>query len=344
MASVTRSTDFDAEILDRFLERHVAGARGDLRIARVPGGQSNPTYFIDKGDLRLVLRKQPAGEILPSAHAVDREFRVMRALAATDAPVPRVILFHAERDVVGTPFYLMERLEGRVFHDSALPGLEPAGRRAAFHSMAETLARLHAVDPAAVGLADFGRPGNYFARQIARWSRQWELSKARELPDVERLIDWLGANIPADDTSTIVHGDFRFGNLMLHPGEPRVIAILDWELSTLGHPLADLAHSCIGWRSKPADYGGVLGLDLDSLGIPLENEYIETYMRHARHGARLLPFHLAFALFRFAVIFEGIAARARQGNASGDNAGEVGRLSEVFARRAIDVIEGRPHS
>ena len=336
--------DFDPSRLDAFLAKHLAGARGDLTLARVPGGQSTPTYFLDKGDLRLVLRKQPAGEILPSAHAVDREYRVMKALAATDVPVPKMVLFHGERDIVGTPFYLMERLEGRVFHDNALPGLSPRERRAACHSTAESLARLHGVDVAAVGLGDYGRPGNYFARQIARWSRQWELSKSRDLPDVERLIPWLGAHIPADETSAIVHGDFRFGNLMLHPAEPRVIAILDWELSTLGHPLADLAHSCIGWHAKPADYGGVLGLDLDSLGIPAESEYIETYMRHARHGARLLPFHLAFALFRFAIIFEGIAARARQGNASGDNAREVGRLSEVFARRAVDVIEGRPHS
>lgn len=341
---MTQSADFDASRLDAFLEGHVDGARGELRLTRVPGGQSNPTYFVDKGDLRLVLRKQPAGEILPSAHAVDREYRVMKALAETDVPVPKMILFHAGRDVVGTPFYLMERLEGRVFHDNALPGLSPGERRAACHSMAETLARLHGVDPAAIGLGDYGRPGNYFARQIARWSRQWDLSRTREIPDVDRLIPWLGAHIPDDETSSIVHGDFRFGNLMLYPTEPRVIAILDWELSTLGHPLADLAHSCIGWHARPADYGGVLGLDLDGLGIPLESDYVETYNRHARHGARLLPFHLAFALFRFAIIFEGIASRALKGNASGDNAREVGRLSEVFARRAMDVIEGRPHS
>ncbi len=341
---MSQSIDFDTTAFDRFLESHVEGARGALEVARVPGGQSNPTYFIDKGATRMVLRKQPAGDILPSAHAVDREYRVMKALAATGAPVPNMILFHAERDVVGTPFYLMERLEGRVFHDNALPGLSAEDRRKAYHSMAETLASLHSVDAAAVGLADYGRPGNYFARQIARWSRQWELSKTRELPDVEALIAWLKAEIPGDETSTIVHGDFRFGNLMLHASEPRVVAILDWELSTLGHPLADLAHSCIGWHAKTGDYGGLLGLDLAALGIPLQSEYVETYMRRAGHSAPLLPFHLAFALFRFAVIFEGVAARAKQGNASGDNARDVGRLSEVFARRAVDVIEGRPHA
>ncbi len=337
------AVDFDIACLDRFLEREVAGARGELRVSRIPGGQSNPTYFIDKGDLRLVLRKQPAGDILPSAHAVDREFRVQRALANDGAPVAEMLLFHAGREIVGTPFYLMQRLEGRVFHDNALPGLSPAARRAAYRSMAQTLARLHGVDAAAVGLADYGRPGNYFARQIARWAKQWELSKTRELPEIGRLVDWLSANIPADETSAIVHGDYRIGNLMLHADRPEVIAILDWELSTLGHPLADLAHSCIGWHARAQDYGGLLGLDLDSLGIPGEREYIDEYMAHARHSAPLLPFHLAFALFRFAVIFEGIAARARQGNASADNALAVGQLSRTFARRAIDVLEGRPH-
>ena len=336
--------DFDIAIFDAWLERHVEGARGALGLTRIPGGQSNPTYFVDKGALRLVLRKQPAGDILPSAHAVGREFRVMRALAATDAPVPKMIAFHAGREVVGTPFYLMERLEGRVFHDNALPGLTPQERRAAYLSMADVLARLHSVDVEAVGLGDYGRPGNYFARQIARWSRQWELSKTSESADIDNLIAWLGVNIPEDETSGIAHGDFRLGNLMLHPGEPRVIAILDWELSTLGHPLADLAHSCIGWHANQEDYGGLLDRDLTALGIPAESEYIEAYMRSAKHGARLQPFHLAFALFRFAVIFEGIAARALQGNASGDNAREVGRLREVFARRAIDIVEGRRHA
>ena len=340
---VSDIADFDIAKFDRWLEAHVDGARGELKLSRIAGGQSNPTYFVDKGARRLVLRKQPAGDILPSAHAVDREYRVMNALAKTDAPVPGMVVFHAERDVIGTPFYLMERLEGRVFHDNALPGLSPAERRAIYLSMAETLGKLHGVDYSAIGLADYGRPGNYFQRQIARWSRQWELSKTRELPDIERLIPWLGGNIPDDETSTIVHGDFRLGNVMLHAREPRVIAILDWELSTLGHPLADLAHSCIGWHAMPSDYGGLLTLDLPALGIPAESEYIDAYMRHARHGARMKPFHLAFALFRFAVIFEGIAARAKQGNASGDNAKEVGRLSAVFARRAVDIIDGKPH-
>ena len=341
---MTLNIDFDAGALDRFLERSVEGARGELKIARIPGGQSNPTYFIDKGALRLVLRKQPPGGILPSAHAVDREYKIMKALAATAAPVPEMLLYHGERDVVGTPFYLMERLDGRVFHDNALPGLCSTDRRAAYRSMAQSLAHLHNVDVTTVGLADFGRPGNYFARQITRWSKQWELSKTRESPDVERLIAWLAANIPADETTTIVHGDFRFGNLMLDADEPRVIAILDWELSTLGHPLADLAHSCIGWHANPGDYGGLMGLDLAALGIPAESEHVEAYMREAKHGASLQPFHLAFALFRFAIIFEGIAARALKGNATGDNAREVGRLSEVFAQRAVDIIENRPHA
>ncbi len=340
---MTASVEFDTSRLDRFLAERLGVAAGGLRLSRIAGGQSNPTFFVDLGGHRLVLRKQPAGDILPSAHAVDREFRVMRALADAGAPVPNVRFYHGERDIIGTPFYIMERVEGRVFHDCALPGLSPIDRRKAYRSAAETLARLHAVDFNAIGLSDYGRPGNYFARQIARWTKQWTMSKTRELPDIERLISWLPANIPDDDAATIVHGDYRMGNLMFHPTEPRVVAILDWELSTLGHPLADLAHSCIGWHSLESEYGGLIGRDLATLGIPTEADYIKTYRAASAHGLELQPFHLAFALFRFAIIFEGIAARARQGNAASDNAGDVGELSQAFARRAVDVIEQRAH-
>jgi aminoglycoside phosphotransferase (APT) family kinase protein len=340
---VTSAADFDPSALDGYLEAEL-GWRGPLKIERIAGGQSNPTYFIDKGPDRAVLRKKPEGDILPSAHAVDREFRILSALTTTDVPTPKTIAFHADPVLLGTPFYLMERLEGRVFHDNALPGLSPDERRRAWLSLAETLARLHRVAPRAIGLEDFGRPGNYFARQIARWSKQWELSKTREIPDLEHLVPWLATNIPDDDASAIVHGDYRFGNVMLHPSEPRVIAILDWELSTLGHPLADLAHSCIAWHARPDDYGGILGLDLAALGAPEEREYVDAYMRAAGSVAPLRPFHLAFALFRFAVIFEGVASRALNGNASSADARKVGALSAIFARRAVEVAEGRAHA
>ena len=209
--------DFEPDRLDRYLKSALPDLKGDVHIERVPGGQSNPTFFVTYGARRLVLRKQPAGALLPSAHAVDREYRVMTALARTDVPVPRTVLFCEDRDVVGTPFYVMERVEGRVFDDCALPGVAPDERRAMYESLARTLAALHAVDPAAIGLADYGRAGNYFARQIARWTRQWELSRTADNADIEHLIDWLPRHVPDDDEAAIAHGDYRIGNVIFHP-------------------------------------------------------------------------------------------------------------------------------
>jgi aminoglycoside phosphotransferase (APT) family kinase protein len=339
MRTASNDLDFDPAALGAYLKRTLPDADGELHIERVPGGQSNPTYFVTCGDRRLVLRKQPAGELLPSAHAVDREYRIMTALGGTDVPVPRTILFCDDRSVVGTPFYLMERLDGRVFADCALPGVAPHQRRLMYGSLARTLAALHNVDPAAIGLADYGRAGNYFARQIARWSRQWELSRTRDNADIEHLIGWLPQHVPDDDETAIAHGDYRMGNVMFHAQEPCVIAVLDWELSTLGHPLADLAHSCIAWHSWPDEYCGLLGLDREALGLPSEAEYTAAYYEAAHRTTRMTHFHLAFALFRFAVIFEGIAARAKAGTAAAANAAEVGHLATNFARRAREVIE-----
>jgi aminoglycoside phosphotransferase (APT) family kinase protein len=328
------SEEIDAGRLDAYLRRVIGELDGRPEIERIAGGQSNPTFFVSYADRRLVVRKQPPGVLLPSAHAVDREYRVMTALAATGVPVPRTLVFCDDRAVLGTPFYVMERLEGRVFHDCTLPGVAAAERSRMYASMAETLASLHNVDPAAVGLTDFGRPGGYYARQIARWTKQWQTTRTREDADIERLITWLPAHIPADERSAISHGDYRIGNLMFHATEPRVIAILDWELSTLGDPLADLAHTCIAWQSAPDEYGGMRGLDLAALGIPAQPEYEARYYAAARGAARLTNFHMAFALFRWSLIFEGIAARARAGTASADNAADVGRLSRVFAEKA----------
>jgi aminoglycoside phosphotransferase (APT) family kinase protein len=331
--------EFDSGRLDAFLRTALSGLSGTMQLERIGGGQSNPTFFVTYDDRRLVLRKQPPGEVLPSAHAVDREYRILTALSGTPVPVPEALLFHAERDVVGTPFYVMERLDGRVFHEGALPGIEPKDRRAMYLSMAETMARLHTVDWAAIGLADYGRQGNYFARQIGRWTRQWQLSRTRDIPDIDRVSAWLQEHLPDDDETTICHGDFRLGNLMFHPAEPRVIAVLDWELSTLGHPLADAAFSCLAWHSRPEWYGGIMGLDLDELGIPTQQEYLEHYYRAAGRSTGVEVFHLVFSLFRFAVILEGIAGRAKAGNAAAENAAQVGDLSVAYARRAAELID-----
>lgn len=314
------------------------GFAGPITVTPVGEGQSNPTYVVSCAGRSVVLRKQPAGRILPSAHAVDREYRILTALAATDVPVPRTLLFHPGREVVGTPFFLMERLEGRVFPRYALPGLAPRERRAIYLAMAETLARLHRVDWRALGLADFGRQGSYWDRQISRWTRQWRAERTREDANVERLAAWLPAHVPPGDEIAIAHGDFRLGNLMFHATEPRVVGVLDWELSTLGHPLADLAFNCIAWRTEPGEYGGLRGLDLAALGIPSQAEYVEHYRALAGRTDALGPFHEAFALFRMAVILEGVAARARAGSAASPNAAAVGGLGAAFAARAVEFI------
>jgi aminoglycoside phosphotransferase (APT) family kinase protein len=330
---------FDPDRLAGYLRARLPGLAGAMTALPIAGGQSNPTFRLRFADRDLVLRKQPAGELLPSAHAVDREFRIQQALAGSGVPVPRMEHFCDDRAVIGTLFYIMEALDGRVFKDPALPGLEPCERAAIYDSMNEVLARLHVVDWRAIGLEGFGRPGSYFARQINRWTRQWQASKTREIPEIEQLIAWLPEHVPARDETTIVHGDYRLGNLMLHPREPCVIALLDWELSTLGHPLADLAYNCVVYRAAADDYGGLLGLDLEALGIPSEQDYVARYCARTGRADGITPFHLAFSMFRFAVIFEGIAARARAGIAAAADAEEVGKLSVVYARRACTLIE-----
>jgi aminoglycoside phosphotransferase (APT) family kinase protein len=331
------SLEFDPERLRLFLEGQF-NERGDLRIERIGGGQSNPTFFVDFGTRRMVLRKKPAGPILRGAHAVDREFRVLNALSRTDVPVPKAIVYHEEPDVVGTPFYLMERLDGRVFHDASLPGLPPGERGQIYFALADTLARLHAVRPAEVGLDDFGRPGNYFERQLTRWSKQWADSETKDIPALDTLVGWLAEHLPPDDGQVaIAHGDFRLGNMLFHPTEARIIGILDWELSTLGHPLADLGFCCMPWHTAPEEYGGILGLDHVTLGIPSRDAFVRRYYESAIPTGPLRPFHIAFALFRFAVIFVGIADRARAGNASGANAAALAPLAARFAERALEV-------
>lgn len=251
-----------------------------------------------------------------------------------------MILEEADASVLGTRFYLMERLDGRVLHDSALRSVAHEDRRLVYSALATTLASLHAIDWKTAGLADYGRAGSYYERQIRRWTSQWEMTRVADNADLEALSKWLSCNIPADDRTTIVHGDYRLGNVMLHSHEPRIIGVLDWELSTLGHPLADLAHALTMWFIGPAEYGGLKGLDLVREGLPSHHAFEEIYLRNAGLTKGLKPFHLAFALFRFALIFGGIAARARAGNASAKNAEDVGHLSDVLARRATQVLAG----
>ncbi|HWK68938.1 MAG TPA: phosphotransferase family protein [Rhizobiaceae bacterium] len=335
----TPKADFDPDALETFLREHFG--EGAMALERISGGQSNPAYFVGFGDRRMVLRKKPAGPILPGAHAIDREFRVLQALGPTDVPVPQPILFHDGDEPLGTPFYLMERLDGRVFHDCSLPGLSREERRGIYLGMAEAMAKLHAARPDEIGLGDYGKPGNYFERQIGRWTKQLKASSSERIAALDVVADWLPRNMPADDGRvSIAHGDFRLGNLLFHPDRPEVIGILDWELSTLGHPLADLGFCSITWHSSPREYGGILGLDLDALGIPSQREFLDHYFAHAVPTAPLQRFHLVFSLFRFAVIFVGIADRARAGNAAGADAAEVGPLAGRFAARAVEIIEG----
>lgn len=331
------SDGLDKGRLDAWLQTQNLGRAASIE--QISGGQSNPTYFVDTDHQRIVLRKKPDGKILPGAHAIEREYQALSALFGTGVPVPQPLALCEDETVLGTPFYVMQRLEGRVFHDAALPGVSPDDRRAIYLSMAETLAKLHAIDPAAVGLGDFGRPAGYFERQHKRWLSQWQQAQMKDVPEIDELADWLASHMPPDDgTASIVHGDFRIGNLLYAPDEPRVIGILDWELATLGHPLADLGFCCMTWRTTPDEYGGINGLGDVAPGLLARDEFIIHYMDHANLVSGLKPFHEAFAFFRFAVIFVGIAERARLGNAADPEAMNLAPLARRFAIRGLEAI------
>ncbi len=331
--------------LEAALAARIAGFHGLRRVEKFAAGQSNPSYLLEADSGRYVLRAKPPGKLLKSAHAVEREYWVMRALAETDVPVPRMLaLFDEGASPIGRAFFVMEYLDGRLFWDPALPELEKSARGAVYDAMNRVLAALHSVDPAAVGLADFGRAGNYFARQTARWAGQYRASAAEPRAQMERLIGWLEAHMPDDDGAVaLVHGDFRLDNMMFAPERAQVIGLLDWELSTLGHPLADLAYQCMQWR-LPHGGGmrGLGGLDRTALGLPEEAEYVARYC--ARRGVAApenWDFYLAFAFFRLAAILEGVAARARGGNASNpEQAVRYGEAIPVLLDLADEVIGG----
>ncbi|HUA33609.1 MAG TPA: phosphotransferase family protein [Candidatus Binataceae bacterium] len=326
---------FDEKRLERYLAEQMPPLQGPLVISQFISGQSNPTFLLEAGDARLVMRKKPSGTLMQSAHQVEREYRIIRALAPTDVPVPRAHLLCEDTGVIGTPFFIMEYVPGRIMTDPLLPGLTRDERAAVFDSMNDTMARLHKVDYLAVGLEGFGRPEGYIARQVARWTRQYRAAEMDPIPEMDRLIEWMEQHIPKEDETSIAHGDFRLGNLILHPTEPRVIAVLDWELSTIGHPLADLAWNCLGYHYPPGmdDGAGYADKDLKALGIPAEEDYLAAYCRRTgRANVKDFQFFIAFAFFRSASIAQGIAWRAKQGNASGPDAEERGRRAAISAQ------------
>ena len=317
---------FDERALASFLDARLGGSP-PLRVAQFEGGQSNPTYLLERGGERLVLRKKPPGKLLPSAHQVDREYRVMSALRKTGVPVPETIALCEDDAVLGTAFFVMRHVPGRVIADPRLPSFTSVERAALYDDTARVLAALHAVDPAAVGLSDFGKPGNYYARQISRWSRQYVDSKTEEIASMEALIEWLPANVPASDETGVVHGDYRIGNCILHPSEPKIAAVLDWELSTLGHPLADLAYFCQNYRGEATPGSSLVGLDLAAMGIPDEERFVARYCELAgRAGIDHWVFYMVFVMFRSAAIVQGVYKRGLDGNASSEHAHMFGAL------------------
>ena len=325
--AVAPGTQFDEARLTRYLESAVPGFAGPIQVSQFQGGQSNPTFLLATPGASYVLRRKPAGVLLASAHAVDREYRITRALFEAGLPVPEPLALCEDLDVIGTMFYVMRHVPGRGFWDPRMPGLTREDRAAIYDSANETLARLHLVDYAALGLADYGRPGNFFARQISRWSRQYDASRTEDLPEMDKLIAWLPGAIPdAGDRTTIIHGDYSFHNLLIHPTEPRVAAVIDWELSTLGDPLGDLTYHMMEWfRPEGVDVRGTLkGADLAALGIPSATDYAQAYRDRTGFDVDPThPFYSAFNLFRVAAILQGIAGRARDGVQTADNAGEI---------------------
>ncbi|MBT8067462.1 MAG: phosphotransferase family protein [Gammaproteobacteria bacterium] len=326
---------FDEQQLLDYLGSQIEGFRGPLSVSQFKGGQSNPTYKLTAASGQYVLRRKPPGKLLKSAHAVDREFRAISALYAAGFPVPRPLLLCEDDAVIGTTFFVMEFVEGRIFWDLDLPGLEVDERAAIYDNVNETIARLHNIDYAAIGLEDYGKPGNYFSRQISRWSGQYRASETGVVRAMDALIEWLPENIPEDESASIVHGDYRLDNMIVHPTEPRVIAVLDWELSTIGHPLADFTYHLMTWQMPKIGIGsvGLADKDLKKLGIPDEDAYLRRYCRRTGRddGIPDRNFYSAFNFFRLAAILQGIAGRVRDGTAASAHAAEAVKAVEPLA-------------
>ena len=324
---VSEQHAFDRAALEAWLGAALPGFRGPLAVEQFKGGQSNPTFKLATPDAVYVMRAKPGpvAKLLPSAHAIEREYRVMKALAAHGVPVPRMLALCEDESVIGRAFYVMSFVDGRVLWNQALPDATTGERGAIYDEMNRVIAALHKVDVAAAGLADYGKPGNYFERQIGRWSKQYVASITQPIEAMDRLIDWLPAHMPAsardESKVSVVHGDYRLDNLVFHPTEPRVLAVLDWELSTLGHPLADFSYHCMAWHIPPGALRGIGGLDHAALGIPVEAEYVRRYCERTGFTtpdalAGDWNFYLAYNLFRMAAILQGIAKRVEDGTAS----------------------------
>jgi aminoglycoside phosphotransferase (APT) family kinase protein len=348
--AATPPLPLDTAAVEAWASAHAPGFRGPISATKFPTGQSNPTYLVETPRGKYVLRRKPPGKLLKSAHAVDREFRVLTALHSVGFPVPRTIALCEDDGVIGSAFYLMEHVDGRIFWDPALPDLAYEDRRPIFDAMSETLATLHKVDVAAVGLSDYGRPGNYFARQLQRWSDQYRASETAKIADMDNVIVWLADHAPADDGRvTLVHGDYRLDNMIFDKTQPKIAAVLDWELSTLGHPFADIAYQCMQWRLPAADgdtpRAGVSrslgGVDRKAIGIPTEAEYVASYCRSAGiDGVPDWDFLLVFSLFRYGAIAQGVYKRALDGNASNPIRGrKLGEAVPLIARLAAEIVE-----
>lgn len=337
-AAARTDVDFDPGALRAYLRTALPDADGELQVERIGGGQSNPTYFVTLGTTRLVLRKKPVGELAPGAHDVGREYRILRALAGTAVPVPEPVRYEEDPAVLGTAFYLMSRLDGRVFLDAELRDVPVADRRPHYDELARVLAALHDVDWRATELAGLARPGSFLARQVERWGRAW--GPAGEAPaEVGRVVGWLREHLPDDEQLGIVHGDYKFTNVVFDPVRPVIAGVLDWELCAIGDPLLDLAHVwSFTWDTTPDEYGGVLGVDLATAGLPTAEEFFAAYYAASGSPRRLTPFHLALGAFRNAGIFHGIAQRAASGSANAADAAEVGRLDRVYLSRALAVV------
>lgn len=339
---VTPAHYFDPVPLEAWLRSAVEDFGDTMVVQQFQGGASNPTFLLTTqtaaGPRRYVLRKKPPGVLLASAHQVDREFKVMKALDGL-VPVPKMRALCMDEAVIGTAFYVMDYLEGRIFRDATLPDLTPADRTAVYDELNATLAKLHQVDIDAVGLDDFGRRGGYFERQVARWTKQYRGAESEPIPEMEALIQKLPARIPARDEVSIAHGDYRLENVMFHPTEPRLIAVLDWELSTIGHPLADIAYNAFLWRSHGASWGSLDGVDFATSGIPTEAQYVDAYRRRTGRGPiEDWPFYMAFSIFRLASISQGVYRRVLAGNAASDRPAENGCPS--LAKQALEILEG----
>jgi aminoglycoside phosphotransferase (APT) family kinase protein len=334
--------DVDARRLKLWMQAHIAGFSGEIDVHQFAGGQSNPTFLIQAADRRYVLRRKPPGKLLPSAHAVDREFRVLTALDGTDVPVARAFALCEDPDVIGSAFYVMEYVQGRIFWDAALPETAPAERAPIYMEMVRVLAALHSVDYRAVGLASFGKAGAFVERQVALWTRQYRAAETERIDAMERLIDWLPQHIPAQEQSSVVHGDFRLDNTIFHPSEPRILAVLDWELSTIGHPLVDFAFFCMRYRLPNEEFQGLGGLDVRQLSIPSEAECVAAYC-NIRGSEPVQPrdwtYYLAFCMFRLASILQGVLSRALQGNASSATALAAGRRARPLAEMGWRLVQ-----